>query len=232
MKTKLFLAVALLAAGIPGSQADMNTIDAALKHDARPKADTERDAGRRPADILAFLDVQPGMKVIDYIAGRGYYSEIFSHLLNNEGHLYSVRGRKDSRDFSAYSNVTLGQDLELADVAEQVDRVFTALNYHDIVNNKKLDRKNILTAIKNKLRAGGYFVVIDHNTRSGAGLSDTKNKHRVEGAYVLNEITAAGFKLDSISTVLANPNDNYDLDVWQDTTKGKTDRFVYRFIKE
>ncbi len=232
MKKKLFITAVMLAAGIPGSQAEMNTIEAALKHDARPQADVERDAARKPSDILTFLDVKPGMKVIDYIAGRGYYSEIFSHLLNNQGHLYSVRGRKDSRDFSAYSNVTLGQDLELTDVTEQVDRVFTALNYHDIVNNKKLDRQNILQAIKGKLRTGGYFVVIDHNTRSGAGLSDTKSKHRVEGAYVLNEVTAAGFKLDSISTVLANPNDNYDLDVWQDTTKGKTDRFVYRFIKE
>ncbi|MEX0299524.1 MAG: class I SAM-dependent methyltransferase, partial [Kordiimonas sp.] len=226
MKKKLFLAATIFAAGIPSSQAEINTIEAALKHDARPQADVVRDVARRPADILEFLDIRPGMRVVDYIAGRGYYSEIFSHLLNDQGHLYSVRGRKDSRDFSAYSNVTLGQDLELKDVPEQVDRIFTALNYHDIVNNKKLDRQKILGAIKNKLRTGGYFVVIDHNTRTGAGLSDTKSKHRIEAAYVLNEITAAGFKLDSISTVLANPNDNYDLDVWQDTTKGKTDRFV------
>jgi predicted methyltransferase len=48
---------------------------------------------------------------------------------------------------------------------------------------------------------------------------------------VLNEIVNAGFTLDSSPSILANPNDQFQLDVWHDNTKGKTDRFVYRLKK-
>lgn len=212
--------------------ADMHAIEAALKHPSRPHADTMRDKHRKPADILAFLDVQPGMTIIDFLAGKGYYSELFAHLLNNQGTLYSVRGRLAERDFSTYQNTRAVKDFYLSEIDQPVDRIFTALNYHDMVNSDKVDRRKVLQAIHDKLKDDGYFVVIDHNTHPGAGISDTKSKHRVEGAFVLNEVLGAGFKLDSVSTALANPDDNYGLDVWQESTKGQTDRFVYRFKKK
>lgn len=231
MKKTLLALGALVCASPAALAADTGAIDAALKHQARPETDMIRDADRHPADILAFLDVEKGMTLVDFIAGRGYYSEIFSHFLADTGRLYSVRGRAGSRDFSAYKNITETRDLYLEDVDAPVDRILTALNYHDIINNKDVDRARMLQAIRAKLADDGYLVVIDHNTRPGVRDAETKTKHRVEAAFVLNEILAAGFRLDAISSVLANPADDFDQDVWQTSTKGKTDRFVYRFTK-
>ena len=208
-----------------------NVIHKALHHENRPQQDKARDVARKPADIVKLLDIKPGMKVVDYIAGGGYYSEIFARVLNNKGTLYSVKGRLTKRDLKAYNNVTVLSELDLSDLKEPVDRIFTALNYHDMINKKELDRARTLKTIHSKLKDDGYFMVIDHNAAPGAGASDTKKKHRVESTFVLNEIQKAGFILDRSSSILANPNDNFDLDVWQESTKGKTDRFVYRFKK-
>jgi predicted methyltransferase len=43
--------------------------------------------------------------------------------------------------------------------------------------------------------------------------------------------TAAGFVLDAESTILANKDDPHSTKVFDPSIKGKTDRFVYRFVK-
>ncbi len=213
------------------AKANSNHIEKALSDKQRSHQDKSRDQARKPAEILKFLDIKPEMKIVDYVAGRGYYTDIFARVLDNKGHLYSVKGKLEKRDLSAFKNISVLQELDLSEIKEPVDRIFTALNYHDIINNKELDRAQLLKSLYNKLKDDGYLVVIDHNAAPGKGASDTKTKHRVENTFVLNEILKAGFVLDRSSSVLANPNDNFDLDVWQDSTKGKTDRFVYRFKK-
>jgi predicted methyltransferase len=229
----LIINTSVMAFAHAGNHADNNnsSISKALNHESRPEQDKTRDAARKPAEILKLVDVKPGMKVVDYIAGGGYYSEIFARVLDNKGHLYSVKGRLDKRELKQYNNVTVLSELDLTDLNEPVDRIFTALNYHDMVNKKELDRAKVLKTIHSKLKDDGYLIVIDHNTSPGRGTLDTKKKHRIDNAFVLNEIQNAGFILDASSSVLANPNDNFDLDVWQESTKGKTDRFVYRFKK-
>jgi len=230
MKTTTLLLTGLLVSSLP-TIAHSNKIEQAINHSDRPLQDKSRDQNRKPNEILKLLEIKPNMKVIDYIAGGGYYSEIFARLLNDTGKLYSVKGRLSKRDLKNYRNISVTKELNLSDIDEPVDRIFTALNYHDIVNNKKLDRQVLLKKIYNKLNNNGYFVVIDHNAAPGSGISQTKSNHRIESTFVLNEIQAAGFKLDRSLSVLANPKDNFDLDVWQKSTKGKTDRFVYRFKK-
>src|SRR5690349_3414500 len=73
--TKMLLVTVLLALGAPSFAADA-AIDAALANPERTAADRERDARERPAEVLAFAGVKPGMTVADLFAGAGYYSEI------------------------------------------------------------------------------------------------------------------------------------------------------------
>ena len=63
----------------------VDPIVAAVADATRPAADVLRDEGRRPAEVLAFFGVQPGMQVLDVFAGGGYYTEILSHLLGPDG---------------------------------------------------------------------------------------------------------------------------------------------------
>jgi len=228
---KITLITSLLIGLGTGVQAHEFDYQSVLDDTARPAADKKRDENRKPDEILKLLDVKPGMTVVDYVAGRGYYSEIFARVLNNKGTLYSLKGRLQNRDLTKFSNIEIPQDLLLEDVTQPFDRIFTALNYHDLINRSTLDRDQLLKNIHAKLKDGGYFVVIDHNAKPGVGTDDTKSKHRVENTFVLNEVQKAGFVLDRSLSVLANPEDQYDLKVHEDSVKGKTDRFVYRFKK-
>lgn len=212
--------------------AQANNINHVLNATDRSQQDKARDEARKPADILALVDVKPKMDVIDFIAGRGYYTELFARLLNNSGKLYSVKGKLEKRDLSKFSNISILATLDLSAIDTPVDRIFTALNYHDIINKKSIDRQKLLKNIHSKLKDDGYFIVIDHNAAAGTGITQTKKLHRVENTFVLNEIINAGFILDRSLSTLANPNDHFYIDVWQENTKGKTDRFVYRFKKQ
>ncbi len=44
-----------------------DTIDDAVANPGRPAADTQDDAGRKPADILRFFQIKPGMAVFDIL---------------------------------------------------------------------------------------------------------------------------------------------------------------------
>ena len=235
MKTTTLLLSSLLILTAPvlayEKVTHVNSINQILIAPERPQQDKARDAARKPAKILALVDIKPNMTVVDFIAGRGYYTDLFARILNNSGKLYSVKGKLEKRDLSEFKNISVLKELDLSDLDEPVDRIFTALNYHDIINKKGFDRQKLLKTIHSKLNDNGYFIVIDHNAAAGSGISQTKKLHRVENAFVLNEIMKAGFILDRSSTALANPNDHFTNDVWQESTKGKTDRFVYRFKK-
>jgi len=236
MKITTLLLTSLLILSAPVSAYEKGTltndINSVLNAQTRPQQDKVRDEARKPADILALVDIKANMTVVDFIAGRGYYTDLFARILNNSGKLYSVRGKLEKRDLSQFSNISVLKELDLSDLNGAVDRIFTALNYHDIINKKGFDRQKLLKTIHDKLNDNGYLIVIDHNAGSGVGSSQAKKLHRVENTFVLNEILNAGFILDRSLSVLANPNDHFATDVWHESTKGKTDRFVYRFKKQ
>jgi predicted methyltransferase len=60
-------------------------IEKALANEARPEADKQRDANRKPEQVLEFFGIEPDMKVIDIFAGGGYYAEILSYVVGVDG---------------------------------------------------------------------------------------------------------------------------------------------------
>ena len=80
----LLLMQPLLAADIP------SYVSAAVADANRPDTDRERDAGRKPAEVIAFAGIKPGDKVADFIPGRGYFTKIFCKLVGDAGHVYAV----------------------------------------------------------------------------------------------------------------------------------------------
>ena len=60
-------------------------LHAALADANRPQADKDRDAVRKPADLLALLDLKPGAKVADFIMGGGYWTRILSNAVGPAG---------------------------------------------------------------------------------------------------------------------------------------------------
>lgn len=210
---------------------DSESIAAAVQNTIRMDKDRQRDVNRKPATIMAFSGVRSGQTIIDMIAGGGYYSELFSLALGDGGTVYTHMSRADSERIAQFSNMKALTDRNLSDMTGQADIIFTALNYHDIVNSDKFDREAMLAGIKKHLKDDGVFIVIDHSAAAGTGKASTNTLHRIDKAYVIEEILRAGFILDGENDALRNEEDDRSLKVFNPAVRGETDRFVLRFRK-
>ena len=86
-------------------------------------------------------------------------------------------------------------------------------------------------AVYERLKPGGFYVIVDHAAAAGAGAGDAQSLHRIDPASVRKEVEAAGFVLDAQSTMLANKDDAHSIKVFDPSIKDETDRFAYRFVK-
>jgi predicted methyltransferase len=65
-------------------------VNAALTDPGRPPEDIARDSNRKAAEVIAFSQMKPGDKVIDFMPGGGYYTRIFAKLVGPKGHVYAI----------------------------------------------------------------------------------------------------------------------------------------------
>ncbi len=213
----------------------------------RSPADRELDAGRKPAELLAFLGIQPGWRVGDMGAGGGYTAELLQRAVGGNGTVYGQNSKKVLEMFAekAWSArlakpvmknvVRLDRDFEdpFPPDARGLDAVTLVLFYHDTVW-LNVDREAMNKAVFAALKPGGVFLVVDHSARPGDGVQVTQTFHRIEEDVVKSEILAAGFVLDDEADFLRNPSDTRD---WNDSPRaaaerrGTSDRFVLRFRK-
>jgi predicted methyltransferase len=221
----------------------------AVANAARPEADRARDAGRKPAEVLEFFGIKPGMTVLDMFSGGGYYTEILSYVVDdsgqviahsNEAYLQFVGDEFENRYLGgrlANAQVLMAENNELELEAETLDAVLLVLSFHDLYYAAPddgwpaIDIPALLAELHDGLRAGGIVGIIDHYAADGAPSDTGGTTHRIDPAIVVAAMTAAGFELDGQSDMLRNPEDDYDKVVFDPEVRGKTDRFVMRFRK-
>jgi predicted methyltransferase len=102
--------------------------------------------------------------------------------------------------------------------------------YHDLFLTDE-DRGVLNRKVLAALKPGGVYGIIDHAAARGAGATAVKSLHRIEKQIVIDEITAAGFKLAGEANFLRNAADDHSTPIFAPTIAGKTDRFVLRFEK-
>jgi predicted methyltransferase len=215
--TAALLATSLLCAPAL-AQSVSPAITAAVADTARPDADKERDATRKPAETLAFAGVKPGMVVAELAPGRGYYTRILAKAVGPTGKVYAIAttaqaarpGGLDALNAlaAAYPNITVVTvDYPTMMLPGKADIFWTTENYHDFHNNGG-DIAALDKSVFNNLKPGGIFYVEDHSAAPGAGLAATSQFHRMDEAVAKTELTAAGFKLDAEGDLLHNPADN------------------------
>ncbi len=112
--------------------------------------------------------------------------------------------------------------------AERIDLVTLMFNYHDL-GHLGVDRAAMNQAVFSALKPGGLYVIADHSGRAGTGISESGTLHRIEEAFLRQEVEAAGFKLLEEGNFLRNPNDPRDKNT-PDPPQPK-DEFVLKFVK-
>ena len=249
MKRILILATVFVAAlGAPDAIAAHTTpayVTAAINDTARPDEDKKLDEERLPSDMLAFAGIKPGMKVMDLIPGRGYFTRLFAKAVGDQGYVYSYQ----PTEFDAfnkgkpapikavateYKNVSaIDAPINSLAAPELLDVVWTSQNYHDLHDSfaKPADLAIINKAVFAALKPGGLYIVLDHAAAAGSGLRDTETLHRIDEATVKQEVLAAGFKLVGESNVLRNPKDPHDKLVFDPSIRHHTDEFILKFMK-
>jgi len=223
--------------------------EAAVANPDRFEADRARDAGRKPAQVLALLGVEPGMQVLDLYSGGGYYTELLSFLVGPEGKVVAhnntpylsfvgdeLRARFTPGRLENVERI-ISENNELELEAGQFDAIMMMLTYHDIYyidpDNgwPELDGPKLLAELHQGLKPGGAVILSDHYAAAGSPPTTGGTTHRIDPAIVIRQMAAAGFELTDRGDFLRNPDDDYEKSVFDESIRGKSDRFVLRFEK-
>ena len=242
----LVLTAAPLAAKPP---AQPGTISAAVGGQTRSADNVKLDQSRKPAQVLSFLGLRPGMHVIDLFGGNKYWSEIMAPVVGPKGHVlvwepaqfYDADAQKAFAEFAAKNpNVTIvSTPFEAISLPKNsADLVMLNLNYHDTywTSDKykipKMDPGTFLKTVYAAMKPGAVIGVIDHVASPNNDTRATVEKfHRIDPEVVKADFKRAGFVLVGSSDILRNPADDHSLLVFDPKIRGKTDRFIFKFKK-
>jgi len=204
----------------------------------------------RQSELIRFARAEAGSTVIDIYPGDGDWTRLFSDVVGPAGRVFSFV----PAEVAHFKNDPVGQMRTLAkepgrenveavssdlvampEVTQAADVVWVHLFYHDLhtalMQTRGATAADFNRAVYERLKPGGFYVIVDHAAATGSGTSDTQALHRIDPAFVRKEVEAAGFVLDSESAMLANKDDQHAIKVFDPSIKGETDRFAYRFMK-
>jgi predicted methyltransferase len=204
----------------------------------------------KQSELIRFARVDAGSTVIDVYPGDGDWTRLFSDIVGPEGRVYSFV----PAEVADFKNDPVGlmrtlakepgrQNVEavsadvvaMPQVTQLVDVVWLHLFYHDLhtklIQAKGATAADFNRAVYERLKPGGFYVIVDHAAAAGSGTSDTQALHRIDPSSVLEEVEAAGFVLDAESAMLANKDDQHSVKVFDPSIKGQTDRFAHRFVR-
>ena len=236
MASASLCALASCAVSPPDSSSLGARYAAVIASPVRTDQDRRMDAERKPAEFLPFTHVMPGMRVLDVSAGAGYTSQLLALAVGPDGTLYAQTPRPSATlmhrlEEHPQANLVLVKrpfDDPVPAGTPPLDLVTLVLNYHDITY-LPVDRNAMNAKLFAALKPGGHFVVIDHSSRPGKGISEGKTLHRIDEAVVVDEVRKAGFVLEAEGDFLRNPDDPRDTP--SGAPKVPTDKFALRFVK-
>ena len=204
----------------------------------------------KQSELIRFARVEEGSTVIDVYPGDGDWTSLFSDIVGSKGRVYSFvpaevahfkndpvgRMQTLAKEPGRENIEAVSADLVAMPAATQpADVLWLHLFYHDLhtdlVQAKGATAALFNQAVFERLKPGGFYVIVDHAAAVGAGTNDAQSLHRIEPVSVREEVEAAGFVLDAESTLLADKDDTHSIKVFDPSIKGETDRFAYRFVK-
>lgn len=200
--------------------------------DPRRTADAARDAWRKPEALFGFCHIEPGMKVVDYMPGGGWWTKILVPYLGEGGRYVAlnpdVRSSSDQMKrlfaetatnlppkitewtgapatrFDAYNSDGLPAALN-----GTLDRVMIMRQVHNMSRFGILFKE--MAAVRRLLKPDGLLCVEEHRARPNASADYTDgSKGYMRQSDVIALMTAHGFDLAASSEIYTNRKDTAD----------------------
>jgi predicted methyltransferase len=225
-------------------------VAAAVAAPGRPADQVKLDELRKPVELLRFMGLKRGDRVLDYFTGTGYYADIAAKAVGPQGYVVGwnsagfgrnervVKALADLRSRNPNTAFYSSPTTAIAFAPSSFDLALLHLVYHDAYWESaqfglpRIDPNTVVQAIWNAVKPGGTVAVIDHSARPGGDTREVVEKlHRIDPAVVRADFERAGFVLEAQSDMLRVPEDDHSKNVFDPSIRGKTDRFVYRFRK-
>jgi ubiquinone/menaquinone biosynthesis C-methylase UbiE len=159
----------------------------------------EREVYARRKEIVAALELKPGMAIADVGAGTGLFTRLFADKVGPTGKVYAVEIAPGFLKHIASDAAKRGQKQVVTILGTQdstnlsqdsVDLVFLCDVYHHL----ETPEKN-LASIRGALREGGRLVVIDFDRVEGKSTEFVLKHVRASRDVFGKEIEASGFRL-------------------------------------
>jgi predicted methyltransferase len=246
----MFSLFLLSPCGQNGGAEISEAVAAAISSPDRPAADLVQDVNRQPAEVLSFFHIKPGMHVLDLFSGGGYYTELLDSIVGENGHVIAhtneayipFSGKTYQERYAGgrlkqtETVVTEADDLELDE--NSLDAAMLVLTWHDFLYEDPengwlaIDESKLLDKLCTAIRPGGVLGLIDHVADSGGDPAGVARKlHRVDPEVVRDTFSETCFTLEAEAEFLRNTTDNHALSPFDPSVRGKTDRFVFRFVR-
>ena len=78
------------------------------------------------------------------------------------------------------------------------DSAFLVLGFHDMFFKEDgwdFTADVVMPQVLKSLKKGGKLLIIDHDAEENSGIRDVKSLHRIDSAFVKNDLEKRGFKL-------------------------------------
>ena len=212
---------------------------------ANPPPNATNDPSLKGPEIIKFMGLKSGDKVADIVPGK--FAALFSQTVGPKGKVYAAVTAEVAKThptaltgIQALAAAAPDKNIEVSstpvnamDLPKGLDAVFIRQNYHDLYDKfmGPADVPGFNKQVFAALKPGGEYVIVDHAAAAGADMSVTETIHRIDPARVKADVLAAGFKFAGESKVLANADDDHTKMVFNPAVRGKTDQFIYKFVK-
>jgi predicted methyltransferase len=211
----------------PKARGGADTIAGNLAGDWRSAADKARDAWRHPVESLAFWGLAPGMTVVEFWPGAGWYTDILApYLAQTKGKLYAANlqptDETTTRIVEAYkarlaAKPKLYGEVEVTAFGPtsgpvapdgSADLVLFLRNLHNWMAAGIADKA--FKAAFAALKPGGVLGIEEHRAEAGQVQDVLAADGYVQQAYAIQLAQEAGFILAGTSEINANPKDTRD----------------------
>jgi len=223
----------------------------ALASPDRLEKDRQSDPFRRPDLVLGFFEIEPGMTVLDLFSGGGYYTEIVSRVVGDEGEVVAHNNAaylayaKADIDLR-YADNRLGNVTSIASEADELilpeksfDAALVMLTWHDFYYLDEengwpsIDEAALINKLCFAMKPGAILGLTDHIAKDGSDPEKTaQNLHRIDPQRIKADLEGSCFEYQGELKVLQNPQDDHSQPMFAEGVRGKTDRVVYKFRRK